>query len=121
MNAHAICDALGGRWHGSYGLAFCPVHKNTRTPALSLKDGDDGRLTAWEANFVASLDRQATRPRWRLSPRQATVIRRLHAALANAEATLIHNHDTGDACPAPGGRATEFLEPEPHRPPRVPR
>ena len=46
MNARAICDALGGRWHGNYGLAFCPCHENTRTPALSVKDGDDGKLLA---------------------------------------------------------------------------
>jgi len=104
-DARTITAALGVRWHGGYGLAYCPVHKNTRTPALSLKDGDDGRLTAWEANFVASLDRQATRPRWRPSRRQAAVIRRLHAALAEAEATLIDNHDTVDARAATGCRA----------------
>ena len=43
-NAKTICDALGGRWHGGYGLAFCPCHENTRTPALSITDGDDGKL-----------------------------------------------------------------------------
>ena len=43
-DARTICDALSGRWHGGYGLAFCPCHENTRTPALSLKDGDDDRL-----------------------------------------------------------------------------
>ncbi len=69
----------------------------------------DGRLTAWEANFVVSLQRQAARPHWRPSRRQAAVIRRLHAALAEAEATLIDNHDTVDACAATGGRATEFV------------
>ena len=40
MNALAICKALGGR----SGLAYCPAHPNTKTPALSLKDGDDGKL-----------------------------------------------------------------------------
>ena len=40
MNARAICKALGGR----SGLAFCPAHPNNRTPALSLKDGHDGKL-----------------------------------------------------------------------------
>ncbi len=44
MNARTICAALGGRWHGSYGLAFCPAHPNTKTPALSLTDGSDGKL-----------------------------------------------------------------------------
>ncbi len=39
-----IADALGGRWHGGYGLVFCPVHNNTNTPALSVSDGEDGKL-----------------------------------------------------------------------------
>ncbi len=43
-DAHTICDALAGRWHGSYGLTYCPNHENIRTPALSVKDGDDGKL-----------------------------------------------------------------------------
>lgn len=38
--------ALQGRWHGSYGVAFCPAHPNSRTPALRLRDGRDGRLLA---------------------------------------------------------------------------
>ena len=46
-NARTICIVLGGRWHGGYGLAFCPAHRNTKTPALSLKDGDDGRLLVY--------------------------------------------------------------------------
>ncbi len=69
----------------------------------------DGRLTRWEVEFIVSLQRQAARPRWRPSRRQAAVIRRLHAALAEAEATLIDNDDTVDACAATGGRATEFV------------
>ena len=47
MNAREICDALGGRWHGSYGLAFCPAHENTNTPALSVTDGSDDRLLVY--------------------------------------------------------------------------
>ncbi len=46
MSARAITEALGGRWHGSYGLTFCPAHQNTRTPALSLSDGANGQLLA---------------------------------------------------------------------------
>lgn len=45
-SAQTLTAALGGRWHGSYGLAFCPAHHNTRTPALSLADGAEGRLLA---------------------------------------------------------------------------
>ena len=44
--ARSLTLALRGRWYGCYGLAFCPAQLNTRTPALSLADGDDGRLLA---------------------------------------------------------------------------
>lgn len=47
LKARQITHALGGTWHGHYGLAFCPAHNNTRTPALSLKGGHDGRLLAF--------------------------------------------------------------------------
>ena len=46
-DAREICQVLGGRWHGGYGLAFCPCHENTRTPALCLTDGDDGKLLVY--------------------------------------------------------------------------
>lgn len=42
-----ITRALQGHWYGHYGLAFCPSHNNTQTPALSLTDGHDGRLLAY--------------------------------------------------------------------------
>jgi hypothetical protein len=45
-DAQSITLALRGRWHGRYGLAFCPAHANTRTPALRLAEGQDGRLLA---------------------------------------------------------------------------
>lgn len=44
MSAEAATRALGGKWTGRSGIAFCPVHDNTRTPALSLADGDTGKL-----------------------------------------------------------------------------
>ncbi len=48
MTARAITEALpGGRWHSSYGTALCPGHENTRTPALSLTNSDDGKLLVY--------------------------------------------------------------------------
>jgi hypothetical protein len=44
--AERITRALQGHWYGSYGLACCPAHNNTRTPALSLSNGESGRLLA---------------------------------------------------------------------------
>ena len=58
-DAQRITRALKGHWHGSYGLCFCPAHSNTRTPALSLSDGSDGRLLAHchaGCDFLAILD-----------------------------------------------------------------
>ena len=46
MEASEITRALRGHWYGSYGLAFCPAHRNTRTPALRLSNGEGGRLLA---------------------------------------------------------------------------
>lgn len=43
-DARALTIALGGKWHDSGGLCFCPAHANTRTPALSVANGQDGRL-----------------------------------------------------------------------------
>jgi hypothetical protein len=43
-DARAITLALGGKWFSSYGLAFCPAHNNTVTPALSVGTGRDGQL-----------------------------------------------------------------------------
>lgn len=45
-DAQSITLALKGRWFGSYGLAYCPAHNNTNTPALSLSNGDGGQLLA---------------------------------------------------------------------------
>ena len=77
--AQIICDALGGRWHGSYGLAYCPAHKNTRTPALSLADGQGGKLLVncfagcAGADVLAALRARgllAGHCDWRLNPRE---------------------------------------------------
>jgi hypothetical protein len=45
-DAERITRALGGHWHGPYGLALCPAHDNMASPALSLSDGREGRLLA---------------------------------------------------------------------------
>src|SRR5262249_12703306 len=38
MSAQSIVRALGGRWHGSYGMAKCVSHDDGLTPALKISD-----------------------------------------------------------------------------------
>ena len=42
MTAREVTEALGGRWHGSYGTARCPAHEDDRRPSLSVTDGGGG-------------------------------------------------------------------------------
>ena len=47
MNAQDITNALGGRWHGEYGMIRCPLpnHGNANgdpKPSLKVADRDDG-------------------------------------------------------------------------------
>ncbi len=78
-DARTICKALGGRWHGGYGLSFCPRHENTKTPALSIKDSDDGRLLVYchagcaGADVLAALRARGLlegRSDWKPDPRE---------------------------------------------------
>lgn len=48
-DARAITLALGGKWYGHYGVACCPAHDNTRTPALTLANGTAGLLVSCKA------------------------------------------------------------------------
>ena len=43
MSARDLVRQLGGRWHGTYGLAHCPAHDD-RTPSLAVRDGADGMV-----------------------------------------------------------------------------
>ncbi len=43
-DARTITAEMGGRWFGTYGLAYCPAHQNEVTPALSVGTGREGQL-----------------------------------------------------------------------------
>ncbi|MEM9355837.1 MAG: toprim domain-containing protein [Pseudomonadota bacterium] len=43
MRAERLTRALGGKWHGGYGMACCPAHDDSK-PSLSIKDGRNGLL-----------------------------------------------------------------------------
>ncbi len=42
--AESVARALRGQRAGRGWVAYCPAHDNTRTPALSISEGRDGRL-----------------------------------------------------------------------------
>ncbi len=42
-DARSVTKGLQGRWSGSSGVARCPAHED-RTPSLSIRDGDGGKL-----------------------------------------------------------------------------
>lgn len=71
MTAREIVNALGGRWHGTYGMARCPVHTD-RTPSLKVRD--DARKAdgldlccfagcSWQ-DVKAALRREGLLPSW---------------------------------------------------------
>ena len=39
MTAANLTKSLGGRWHGSYGVAGCPAHDDAN-PSLTIRDGE---------------------------------------------------------------------------------
>lgn len=46
-DAKYLTQELNGHWFGHYGLAFCPAHDNTNTPALSIKNAESGALLSF--------------------------------------------------------------------------
>lgn len=91
-DARTITTALGGKWFGGYGLAFCPAHDNTRTPALSLADGREGLLARCHAgcdfpSIVAALRGQGLVAGGGayVAPDPAAVAKRRAAERADAE------------------------------------
>ena len=86
MNAESLTRALGGRWHGSYGNARCPAHKD-KTPSLSISDGVDGRLlTCCQAGCAADPEEQQVGPLQVGEPADPGLRRRLDRARASGTA-----------------------------------
>lgn len=59
IDAKHLTRELNGHWFGYYGLAFCPAHENTNTPALSIKNTENGDLLAYCHAGCAFTDVQA--------------------------------------------------------------
>jgi putative DNA primase/helicase len=67
--AEALTARLGGRWHGGYGAARCPMHDD-RHPSLSIRDGDRGILMKCHGgcDSKAIIDELKRRGRWDRRP-----------------------------------------------------
>jgi hypothetical protein len=99
--AQRLTRVLGGRWYGRYGLAYCPAHPNTKTPALSLRDGDDGKLLVYchtgcdGANVLAALRARGLlegRSNWKPDPRE------IERRKADEDADLRRRIDQASRC-----------------------
>ena len=70
MTARGITTALGGRWHGSYGMVKCPTHHPDTEPSLKVSDGENGDVIVycfggcpWQ-DFKTALRRAGLLPEW---------------------------------------------------------
>ena len=97
-DARTLTHGLGGKWFGRYGTANCPAHPNTRTPALSLSDGEAGALAPTATRAATSRPSSPRCAAWDclrgaacLSPpirRHATARRAAERAAAEKRAAL---------------------------------
>ena len=117
MNAEIIAKALGGRKAGGGWTAHCPAHDD-RTPSLSIRDADDGKVLVrcfagcGQRDVIATLrargiwetasrhDRRFRRKNGRLPPTETDpdALKRTQAALAiwqsatPAQGTLVETY-----------------------------
>lgn len=91
-DARAMTQALGGRWHGRYGAAACPVCQPERRRAqnaLTLADGRNGRLVLdckkTACAFLDILAAAGLRSRDYSPPDAATLAQREREAKAEAQ------------------------------------
>ena len=99
MTARMIVHALGGHWHGSYGMARCPVPSHgsgngDRNPSLKVMDGDGGAIVHchggcdWQ-DVKAELRRRGLLPEF-----EPTTTTRSTAALMSSTSTATASADT---------------------------
>lgn len=116
-DARSLTTAQGGRWHGRYGTAPCPVcQPETRKDqnALTLSDGSEGRLLAHckraDCAFRDILAAAGTTPGDYTAPDPATIARREAERRAEAEKKARQAHRLWqDARPIAGTIAETYL------------
>lgn len=117
-DARTLTLALKGRWHGTYGLGFCPAHANTRAPALSQSDGAEGRLLCTcfagcsSSDILAALRALGLVARGGafVAPDPSRAIRAKAEAQAMADKRAVQAHRLwAEAVPVPGTIAETYL------------
>ena len=104
--AQILTMHLGGRWHGGYGTARCPVHDDKR-PSLSIRDGDRGILVKCHTGCdgQAVIDELKRRNFWPVEPAPAASKRK-----RSAEDTRRYVLETWRSCrPAAGTHVETYL------------
>jgi hypothetical protein len=89
MDAREIVKALGGRWHGGYGMVRCVSHQDA-TPSLKITEGRDGPLAHCFAGCAWRDVRDALRGRGLLprGPDKPPATRKREREPRNGEAAL---------------------------------
>jgi hypothetical protein len=117
MNAaHELTQALGGRWHGSYGCAACPVCQPDRRRdqnALTLSDGRAGLLLNCKksgCDFRDILNASGLQPREYRKPHIVEIMRRNADAQKQAEKRVqAARRLWGETLPMAGSPAEVYL------------
>jgi len=101
QKTNARAGDAGASKPGGFGANNTPPQINPQQPwrvrALirSLSDAARaGSLAPWDTQFIASIMRQAELRRWLPSPKQAVVLQRIAADLAESDTPLIDDTDT---------------------------
>ena len=114
FDARAITTALGGRWHGGYGAAPCPVCQPERRKgqnALTLADGNAGRVVLHckksACAFIDILTAAGLRSGGYRPPDPATLARREAERRAEAEKRARQARAVWDGAQPIGGTVAE--------------
>ena len=98
MNAREITMALGGSWHGSYGMAMCPCHDDGNAPGLKITD-DDRKNDGIDLHCFAGCD-------WRevkAELRERDLLAEFSGSTSSSNRTCRHRETKPNPLPSKGG------------------
>jgi len=99
MTGRELIQALGGRWHGSYGTARCPAHED-KNPSLSVSERDGKVLLKCHADCdqEAVIDALRERGLWDDHvARRTHVDQRAHVATRRSTLSAPESNPNGEA------------------------